>query len=120
MPISFREDPLCAEDREVPVAAAPAPGDDGQSRRVRVEARFLPDAHAQVRRAAELQGRSLAEFVAQAALTEAQQVIRAAALIDYALEDQRTLLQWIEAATPQRTQPLERALRRRSELLQDF
>jgi uncharacterized protein (DUF1778 family) len=61
------------------------------TRTTRLEARISPDALATVRRAAELQGRSLSDFVVSAAQEAAQKVVEDAHVIRLALEDQRAL-----------------------------
>ncbi len=50
-------------------------------RTARVEARIAPDSLAVVRRAAELQGRSVSDFVVAAALKDAQRTIEDAQII---------------------------------------
>ncbi len=59
------------------------------ARRTRVEARISPAALAVVRRAAELQGRSVSDFVVAAALAEAQRSIERTQIIRLSVEDQR-------------------------------
>lgn len=58
-------------------------------RTVRVEARFAQDALAIIRRAAELQSRSVGDFVADAALKEAHQTIEDAQIIRLSVSDQQ-------------------------------
>lgn len=60
-----------------------------RSRTARVEARIAPDALAVVRRAAELQGRSVSDFVVAAALKDAQRTIEDMQLVRLSVEDQR-------------------------------
>ena len=59
------------------------------ARTARVEARIAPDALAVVRRAAELQGRSVSDFLVAAALKDAQQTIEDAQIIRLAVDDQQ-------------------------------
>lgn len=59
------------------------------TRTARVEARIAPDALAVVRRAAELQGRSVSDFLVAAALKDAQQTIENAQIIRLGVEDQQ-------------------------------
>jgi len=59
------------------------------TRTARVEARIAPDALAVVRRAAELQGRSVSDFLVAAALKDAQQTIEDAQIIRLSVDDQR-------------------------------
>ncbi|MBV9248282.1 MAG: DUF1778 domain-containing protein [Acetobacteraceae bacterium] len=59
------------------------------SRTARLEARIAPDALAVVKRAAELQGRSVSDFVVAAAQDAAQRTIETNHLIRLSLDDQR-------------------------------
>ena len=59
------------------------------ARTARVEARIAPDALAVVRRAAELQGRSVSDFFVAAALKDAQRTIEDAQIIRLSVDDQR-------------------------------
>jgi len=63
------------------------------TRTARVEARIAPDALAVVRRAAEIQGRSLSDFIVAAALKDAHQTIEAAQIIRLSVEDQHRFAQ---------------------------
>lgn len=72
-------------------------------RPARLEARISPDALAIVRRAAEIQGRSLSDFVAAAAYEAAQTTIAEAQIIRLSLEDQRALVRSI--ADPSKPTP---------------
>ena len=58
------------------------------SRTSRIEARIAPDALRVVKRAAELQGRSVSDFVVAAAQEAAQRTIEEAHLIRLSVEDQ--------------------------------
>ena len=58
-------------------------------RTARIEARIAPDALAIVKRAAELQGRSVSDFVVAAAQDAAQRTIAETHIIRLAAEDQR-------------------------------
>jgi uncharacterized protein (DUF1778 family) len=64
---------------------------DGSPRTARLEARIATDALAVVRRAAEIQGRSLSDFVVTAAAEAARRVIEDAQIIRLSVEDQRIL-----------------------------
>jgi uncharacterized protein (DUF1778 family) len=55
------------------------------------EARIVPDGLAVIRRAAELQGRSIGEFLVAAALKDAHQTIEKAQIIRLSVEDQAPL-----------------------------
>jgi len=59
------------------------------SKTARIEARIAPDALAIVKRAAELQGRSISDFVVAAAQEAASRAIEDAQIIRLSLEDQR-------------------------------
>lgn len=59
------------------------------NRTARLEARIAPEALAVVKRAAELQGRSVSDFVVAAAEEAAQRTIEETHLIRLAMEDQR-------------------------------
>jgi uncharacterized protein (DUF1778 family) len=59
------------------------------SRTMRIEARIAPDALAVVKRAAELQGRSVSDFVVAAAQEAANRTIEETQIIRLSVEDQR-------------------------------
>ena len=59
------------------------------NRTARLEARIAPDALAVVKRAAELEGRSVSDFVVAAARDAAQRTLEDANLIRLSLADQR-------------------------------
>jgi len=59
------------------------------TRTARIEARIAPDALAIVKRAAELQGRSVSDFVVAAAQEAANRAIEEAQIIRLSVEDQR-------------------------------
>ncbi len=61
----------------------------GSSLTARIEARIAPDVLAVVKRAAEIQGRSLSDFVVAAAEDAAHRAIEEAHLIRLSVEDQR-------------------------------
>lgn len=58
------------------------------SRTARIEARIAPEALAMVKRAAQLQGRSVSDFVVAAAQDLAQRTLEDAAVIRLSAEDQ--------------------------------
>ncbi|WP_192256680.1 type II toxin-antitoxin system TacA family antitoxin [Mesorhizobium silamurunense] len=66
-----------------------------QSRSARLEARISPDALSMVKRAAEIQGRSVSDFVVAAAQEAAQRTIEETAIIRLSMEDQRNLMEAI-------------------------
>jgi uncharacterized protein (DUF1778 family) len=59
-----------------------------QSRSARIEARISPDALAVIKRAAEIQGRSISDFVVAAAQEAAHRTIEETHLIRLSAEDQ--------------------------------
>jgi len=61
-----------------------------RTRTARIEARIAPEALIIVKRAAELQGRSLSDFVVAAAEEAASRTIEKAQIIRLSVEDQRT------------------------------
>jgi len=61
----------------------------GSTRTARIEARIAPDALAVVKRAAELQGRSISDFVVAAAQDAARKTIEETQIIRLSVEDQR-------------------------------
>ena len=70
-------------------------------RSTRLEARISPDALTIVKRAAEIQGRSVSDFVIAAAQAAAQKTIEETQIIRLSVEDQRALAQSImEPGTP--------------------
>ena len=60
-----------------------------QPRSARIEARISPDGLAIVKRAAEIQGRSVSDFVVAAAQEAAYQTIERVEIIRLSIEDQR-------------------------------
>ncbi len=61
------------------------------ARSARIEARIAPDALAVVKRAAEIQGRSVSDFIVAAAQDAANRTIEDAQIIRLSVADQRTL-----------------------------
>jgi uncharacterized protein (DUF1778 family) len=59
------------------------------SRSARIEARIAPDVLAVVKRAAEMQGRSISDFVVAAAQEAAHKTIEEASIIRLSIEDQQ-------------------------------
>ncbi|KUM26581.1 hypothetical protein AU467_20830 [Mesorhizobium loti] len=66
-----------------------------QTRTARLEARISPDTLSVVKRAAEIQGRSVSDFVVAAAQEAAQRTIEETAIIRLSMEDQRALMEAI-------------------------
>jgi len=65
------------------------------NRTARLEARITPDALAVVRRAAELQGSSVSDFVVTAAQQAAHRVIEETQVVRLSVEDQRAFAEAI-------------------------
>jgi uncharacterized protein (DUF1778 family) len=68
-----------------------------QERTARIEARITPDALLIVKRAAELQGRSLSDFVVSAAQDAAKRAVEEAQVLRLSLEDQRLFAEMLLA-----------------------
>ena len=82
----------------------------------RLEARISPDLHSMLKRAAEVQGRTVTDFVVTAVQDAAQRVIEQAEIVRLSLADQRCFAQAL-LAPPKLSPALERAFVRRSKLL---
>lgn len=82
----------------------------------RLEARVSPEVHAMLKRAAELQGRTLTDFVVSAAQDAARQAIEQAEVIRLSVADQACFAEAL-LAPPRPTPALERAFARRRQLL---
>ena len=78
------------------------------NRTTRLEARISPDALTLVKRAAEIQGRSVSDFVVSAAREAAQRAIEATQIIRLSMEDQKALAESI-LDPPEPTRALRRA-----------
>ena len=88
------------------------------TRTARVEARIAPDALAVVRRAAELQGRSISDFLVAAALKAAHQTIEDAQIIRLSVDDQQRFAELLINPPPLAT-AMQRALKARKRLIAD-
>ncbi len=82
----------------------------------RLEARISTDLHSMLKRAAELQGRTMTDFVVAAVQDAAQRAIEQAEIIRLTLVDQECFAQAM-LSPPQPTPALKRAFARRSKLL---
>jgi uncharacterized protein (DUF1778 family) len=82
----------------------------------RLEARISTDLHAMLKRAAELQGRSMTDFVVSAVQDAAQRAIEQSEVIRLSLADQECFAQALLAPPPP-SPALKRAFDRRSKLL---
>jgi uncharacterized protein (DUF1778 family) len=88
------------------------------TRTSRVEARIAPDSLAIVRRAAELQGRSISDFLVAAALKDARQTIEDAQIIRLSVDDQHRFAEML--SNPASLAPaMKRALKARKRLIAD-
>lgn len=86
------------------------------TRTARLETRLAPDAHALVKRAAEIQGRSVSDFVVTAAQEAARKVVADAELIQLTRAGQERFAQLL--LTPPPPAPaLRKAFKRRRRLL---
>lgn len=84
-------------------------------RTARIEARIAPAALAVVRRAAEIQGRSVSDFVVAAAQDAASRTIEETEILRVSVEDQRLIAEAI-LNPPEPSPALIRAFDRRREL----
>ena len=82
----------------------------------RLEARISTNLHAMLKRAAELQGRTMTDFVAMAVQDAPQRVIAEADVMRLSLADQECFAQAL-LSPPQPTPALERAFANRQKLL---
>jgi uncharacterized protein (DUF1778 family) len=89
-----------------------------QTRSARIEARIAPDALAIVKRAAEIQGRSISDFVVAAAQEAANRTIEQAHIIHLSVEDQRRFAEAI-LNPPEPTVALRRAFRHHRKLIKE-
>jgi len=83
---------------------------------VRLEARISADLHAMLKRAAELQGRTMTDFVVAAVQDATQRAIEQAEFICLSLADQECFAQAL-LSPPQLAPALERAFARRRKQL---
>jgi uncharacterized protein (DUF1778 family) len=94
------------EDKAMPAAISTA----------RLQARISSDLHSMLKRAAELQGRTMTDFVVSAVQEAAQRAIEQTEVIRLSLADQECFAQAL--LSPQKPTPaLKRAFSRRSKLL---
>jgi uncharacterized protein (DUF1778 family) len=87
-----------------------------QGRSARLEARITPDALAVVKRAAELQGRSVSDFVVAAAQEAAHKAIEETQIIRLSLEDQQRFVDLL-LSPPSLSPALKRARKAHSRLI---
>jgi uncharacterized protein (DUF1778 family) len=89
---------------------------ENPNRSARIEARIAPDALAVVKRAAEIQGRSVSDFVVAAAQEAANRTIEEAHLIRLSVEEQRRFVDLL-LDPPLRAPALERARKAHARLI---
>ena len=82
----------------------------------RLEARISSDLHAMLKRAAEIQGRTMTDFVVSAVQDAAQRAIEQAEVIRLSLADQECFAQAL-LSPPQPVPALKRAFARRHKLM---
>ena len=82
----------------------------------RLEARISADLHSMLKRAAELQGRTMTDFVVAAVQTAARSAIEQADVIRLSLADQECFAKTLLSPPPQ-TEALKRAFDRKNKLL---
>jgi uncharacterized protein (DUF1778 family) len=87
------------------------------TRSTRFEARLAPDVLAVIKRAAELQGRSLSDFVVAAAQEMAQRTIEENSILRLSVEDQRRFVDLL-INPPEINPALQRAAQAHAELIQ--
>jgi uncharacterized protein (DUF1778 family) len=87
------------------------------SKTARLEARITPDLQALLKRAAEMEGRSVTDFVVSAAQAAAERRIEQSQVIRLSLEDQRDFAEAI-LNPPEPALALRRAFKRHRELTQ--
>jgi uncharacterized protein (DUF1778 family) len=92
--------------------------DEFMTKTARLEARITPDLQALLKRAAELEGRSVTDFVVTAAQEAAERRIEQAQVIRLSLEDQRAFAEAI-LNPPEPAPALRRAFRRHRELIKE-
>jgi len=83
-----------------------------------LEARITPDLQALLKRAAELEGRSVTDFVVTAAQAAAEKRTEQTQVIRLSLEDQRAFVEAI-LNPPEPTPALRRAFQRHRELVEE-
>jgi uncharacterized protein (DUF1778 family) len=90
--------------------------EETQQTTARLEARLPNDVHALLKRAAEIEGRTLTDFVVSAAREAACRTIEATEIIRLSVEDQRQIAEAL-LNPPEPTPALKKAFQRRRELL---
>jgi len=92
---------------------------DTMNKNARLEARITPDIHTLLKRAAEIQGRTLSDFVVSAARDAAMQTIEQTEMIYLSQEDQRRFAE--ELINPSPLSPaMGRAIKAHQKLVGSF
>jgi len=86
------------------------------SRSARIEARIAPDVLAAVKRAAEIEGRSVSDFMVDAARQAAERTIEEAQIIRLSLADQQRVAELL-ASPPAPSPALARAMQAHRDLI---
>ena len=84
---------------------------------VRLEARITPELHGLLKRAAELQGRTMTDFVVSAVQDAAMRVVEQAEVVRLSLVDQQAFADAL-LGPPKANAALKKAVTRRKQLLQ--
>ncbi|KAA6186201.1 DUF1778 domain-containing protein [Thiohalocapsa marina] len=87
-----------------------------KARTARLEARITQDLHAALKRAAEIQGRSMTDFVIAAVQEAARHALEEAEVIRLSLEDQQRFAEAL-LTPPEPSPALRRAMKRHAQLL---
>lgn len=82
----------------------------------RVEARVEPELHAMIKRAADIQNRSMSDFVVSAARDAAQRAIEEAEILRLSMADQQRFVDAL-LSPPEPNEALKRAMARHEELV---
>ncbi len=82
----------------------------------RLEARISPDLHAMIKRAAELQGRTLSDFIVSTVQEAAHKTIQQAEVLRLSVADQERFAQAL-LNPPKPNAALKRAFKRRTKLI---
>lgn len=96
--------------------ATATPPSPSKSATARLEARISPDLHSSIKRAAEIQGRTMTDFVVHALQSAASQAIEQAQQVRLTLEDQEAFANAL-IEPPQANAALERAFAKAKQLL---
>ncbi|PXX33929.1 DUF1778 domain-containing protein [Undibacterium pigrum] len=86
--------------------------------KARIEARILPDSYALIKRAAELQGRTVTDFVTSVSLKFAQEVINEAEVMRLSVADQASFANALINPPPANA-ALKKAFARKKQIIND-